>query len=187
MIVLINGSFGVGKTTVARLLRDTLRGSAVYDPEWAGLALRHLEKLIRLKGAGTDDFQDIDLWRRAAVGGTRLFRLLAKGPVIVPMTFSRREYFDEVVAGLSRLDPNLRVFCLKASLPTVKKRLLERGEKIEGPGSGWIARRINECADAHRDPHFGEPVETEVRTALEVAQDIFERLHNSERLPSPME
>lgn len=176
MIVVINGSFGVGKTTVANLLRDAFPGSAVYDPEWAGSVLMRLPKWTRLKGAGTDDFQDIDLWRRSAVAGIRLFRLLASGPLIVPMTFSRRAYFDEVVTGIGRLDSELRVFCLKASLPTVKKRLVGRGVKVEGPGSEWIARRIIECADAHRDPHFGEFVETEGRSAREVAEDITERL-----------
>ena len=176
MIVLINGSFGVGKTTVAKLLCNTLRGSAVYDPEWAGIALMRLHGWIKLRGAGTDDFQDIDLWRRSAVAGTRLFRLFTSGPVIVPMTFSRRAYFDEVVMGLRLLHPELRVFCLKASLPTVRSRLVERGTKIEGPGAEWIARRIIECAEAHRDPHFGEPVDTEGRSARDVAEDIVRRL-----------
>jgi deoxyadenosine/deoxycytidine kinase len=36
MIVVINGSFGVGKTTVAKLLRKAFPGSVVYDPERTG-------------------------------------------------------------------------------------------------------------------------------------------------------
>ena len=176
MIVMINGSFGVGKTTVAKLLRDALTGSAIYDPEWAGIVMMRLPRWVNLKGAGTGDFQDIDLWRRSAVAGVRLFRLFASGPVIVPMTFSRRAYFEEIVIGLRCLDPELRVFCLQASLPTVKKRLVARGTRSEGPGAEWIARRIVECTEAHRDTHFGEPVETEDRTAREVAQDITTRL-----------
>ena len=181
MIIMINGSFGVGKTTVARLLRDSFRGSMIFDPEWAGLVLMRLPKWIRLSGSGSDDFQHIELWRRSAVAGVRLFRLLASGPVIVPMTFSRRDYFAEVLTGVKRLDPESRTFCLKASLPTVRRRLVERGSKVEGPGSEWIARRIEECADAHRDSDFGEPVDTEDRTALEVAEDIIKRLR---RLPT---
>jgi hypothetical protein len=179
MIVMINGSFGVGKTTVAKLLRDALKGGSIYDPEWAGMVMMRLPRWVNLRGAGTGDFQDIDLWRRSAVAGVRLFRLFAPGPVIVPMTFSRRAYFDDVVEGLRRLDPELNVFCLKASLPTVKKRLAARGTRIEGPGAEWVSRRIVECAEAHRDPHFGEPVETEGRTAPEVAQDITRRLQQS--------
>lgn len=176
MIVMINGSFGIGKTTVAKLLNDSLPGSLIYDPEWAGLVLMRLPKWIKLKGSGSDDFQHIELWRRSAVAGIRLFRLFASGPIIVPMAFSHRTYFDEVVSGIRRLDPELRVFCLKASLSAVKKRLVERGTKIEGTGTGWIARRIIECAEAHRDPHFGEPVDTEDRSAREVSEAIVKKL-----------
>lgn len=179
MIVLINGSFGVGKTTVAKLLRGSLTGSVIYDPEWAGMGLMRLPHWIKLKGSGTDDFQHIELWRKSAVAGVRLFRLFAAGPVIVPMTFSRRAYFSEVVEGLRRLDPEFRVFCLKAGLATVRRRLAERGTKIEGSGSEWIARRIVECAEAHRDSFFGEPVEMEERSAREVTEDIIERLSSS--------
>jgi hypothetical protein len=174
MIVMINGSFGVGKTTVAKLLRDALKGSVIYDPEWAGIVMMRLPRWVNLKGSGTEDFQNIDLWRKSAVAGVRLFRLFASGTVIVPMTFSHHAYFDEIVSGFRRLDPELRVFCLQASLPTVKKRLVERGTRIEG--AEWIARRIVECAEAHRDARFGEPVDTEDRNAREVAEDIATRL-----------
>jgi|SRR5262245_31078342 len=176
MIVMINGSFGVGKTTIAKLLRRSLSGSAIYDPEWVGFVLKRLPRWIRLNGSGSGDYQDIVLWRRSAVAGVRLFRLIASGPVIVPMVFSRRDYFDEVISGIEPLDSEHRVFCLKASLATVKKRLVERGTKIEGPGSEWIARRIIECVEAHHDPHFGEPVDTENRSAHDVAEDIINRL-----------
>jgi hypothetical protein len=176
MIVIINGSFGAGKTTVANLVRNAFPGSAVYDPEWAGLILRRLPGWFALKGSGTDDFQDIELWRKLTVAGIRLFSFLAAGKVIVPMTFTCRAYLDEVVAGIRRHDPETRVFCLKAGLPTVKKRLAGRGTKIEGPGSEWMARRIIECTEAHRDSHFGEPVETEDRPACEVAEYIIRKL-----------
>ena len=176
MILMINGSFGVGKTTIAKLLRGSLPGSAIYDPEWAGFILKRLPKWIKLRGSGSDDYQDICLWRRSAVVGVRLFRLFASGPVLIPMAFSRRDYFDEVVGGIERLDSDLRVFCLKASISTVKKRLIERGTEIEGPGTAWITRRIIECVEAHIDPHFGEPVDTEDRSAREVAEEIINRL-----------
>lgn len=173
---MINGSFGVGKTTIAKLIRRSLRGSAIFDPEWVGFVLRRLPKWIKLNGSGSDDYQDIALWRRSTVAGVRLFRSIASGTVIVPMAFSFRNYFDEVITGIEPLDSDLRVFCLNASLATVKKRLVERGTKIEGPGSEWIARRIIECVEAHNDPHFGEPVDTEDRSAREVAEDIIKRL-----------
>jgi hypothetical protein len=176
MIVIINGSFGVGKTTIAKLLRRSLPGSAIYDPEWVGFVLKRLPKWIKLKGADSDDYQDIVLWRRSAIRGVRLLRFIVSGPVIVPMAFSRRDYFDEVIAGIAPFDPELRVFCLKASLETLKKRLVESGTRIEGPGTEWIARRILECKEAHTDTHFGEPVDTENRSSDEVAEDLINKL-----------
>lgn len=176
MIVMINGSFGVGKTTVGNLLGDALSGSVIYDPEWAGYVLQRLPKWIRLEGSGTDDYQNLRLWRLSAVVGTRLFRRFASGPVIVPMTFSERAHFDEMIGGIRSFEPDLRVFCLKASLSTVKARLLQRGTHLEGAEAKWIARRVIECIEAHRDSHFGEPVNTEGRSADEVAQDICKRL-----------
>ena len=152
MIVMINGSFGSGKTTIANLLRGAIPGSAIYDPEWAGIGLTHLPKWIKLKGSGTDDFQDITLWRKSAVLGPRLFRFLVSGPVIVPMTFSHRAYFDEVIIGLKQVDPELRVFCLKASLPTVKKRLAERGTKIEGTEAKTPTGPLVICVKLDEDP-----------------------------------
>jgi predicted kinase len=55
MVILINGSFGVGKTTVARLLRDALPGSVIYDPEWAGFVLRRRPRRGR-RSRASDDF-----------------------------------------------------------------------------------------------------------------------------------
>ena len=179
MVVMINGSFGAGKSTVAKLLRNRLPGSIIYDPERVGFVLSRLPKWIRLKGMGTDDYQHMDLWRWCAVAGVRVFRVLARGPVIVPMAFSDRDYFDEIVAGIRRFDGELRVFCLRASVATAKQRLVARGDRVEGAGSEWIARRVVECVDAHRDPHFGEPVETDGRPAGDVAEEIRRRLQVS--------
>jgi deoxyadenosine/deoxycytidine kinase len=179
MIVLLNGSFGVGKTTVAKILRDSLTESAIYNPEWAGSFLMRLPKWIELKRTGTGDFQHIELWRKSVITGTRFYRSFTIRTVIVPMTFSDRNYFDEIITGVQSFDSHLRVFCLKASLDTIKKRLVQRGTQIEGAGSEWITRRIVECADAHSDSYFGEPVDTECHSARDVAQDIVLRLGTS--------
>jgi hypothetical protein len=177
MIVMINGSFGVGKTTIAKLLRSSLPGSVIYDPEWVGFILNRLPRWIKLNSSGSwDDYQNIVLWRRSTVAGVRLFGLFVSGAIIVPMAFSNRAYFDEVVTAIRHFDSEFRVFCLKASVATVKKRLAERGTKVEGPGSEWIARRIGECVEAHQDTHFGEPVDTEGHSARHVADDILKRL-----------
>jgi deoxyadenosine/deoxycytidine kinase len=170
MIILINGAFGVGKTTVGRLLAQRIAGSRLYNPEWAGSVLMRIP-FFKFKGSGTGDFQDIDLWRKSVISGTRIFRGLGRNTVIVPMTFSRRDYFDEVVGGMRRFDDEIRVFCLKAGLPTIRKRLRQRGGEID-----WPVSKAEECIEAHEDTHFGEAVDTEDVSAEEVARDILGRL-----------
>ncbi len=179
MIVLINGSFGAGKSTVAKLLRRSLPGSVIYDPEWAGVGLMHCERLIKFKGSGTDDFQNINLWRRTAIWGVRLLRLLKSGPVIVPMTFTRREYLEEIIVGLQRVEPSVKVFCLQASLPTLEQRLIARGVAPSGQTAHWIARRNLECVQVHGDPYFGQPLKLKTDSANEVAAEIFRRMHSN--------
>ena len=173
MIVMLNGSFGVGKSTVAQLLCQSIPRSAVYNPELVGSVLMRLPKWM-FEGAGTDDFQDIELWRRSMIGGVKLFSRVVSGPAIVPMTFSSRLYFDEVVAGIRENDPELKVFCLRASLTTLSDRLARRN--LCAAEKAWVARRNIECARAHVDTHFGEPIETEGRSALQVAGLIRSRL-----------
>jgi hypothetical protein len=171
VILIINGAFGVGKTTVAGLIHRAVPGSLVYDPELTGWALKRLSRWIPMRGAGTDDFQDIELWRKSVVAGARLVRTVARGPVVVPMAFSRRDYFDEVVAGMSVLDSTVRVFCLRAGMPTILGRLAMRGD-----GNEWVVRNARACVAAHEDEHFGEPIDAEQRSAREIAQEILDRL-----------
>lgn len=177
MVVLINGSFGVGKSTIARLVRDAIPGSAIYDPELIGFVLMRVGKLLRLAGSGTDDFQDMVLWRRSVSAGTRLLGRLASGPIIVPMTFTSRDYFNEVVSNLGSSGSSPKTFCLRASLGTIEKRLENRKLDPNGREKLWLTRRIRECVEAHHDSYFGEPVDTDNRSAQEVADDILRRLN----------
>jgi hypothetical protein len=65
MILFINGPFGVGKTSVARLLVHKMPRSMLYDPEMIGAVLH------RVLGpfGKAEDYQDYALWRPLLVGG----------------------------------------------------------------------------------------------------------------------
>jgi hypothetical protein len=172
-VVFINGSFGVGKTSVARELRRLVSRSAIYDPEWTGWVIQRLPSWVRLRGRGTDDFQDVDVWRNSVVAGTRIFRAFARGPVFVPMTFSNLEYLSYVLSGIRSFEPRVRVFCLLASLETIRKRISDRD--IDALQASWVLRRAEECVRAHSDPAFGERVETEGRSVVDIAEGIIEQ------------
>lgn len=173
MVVFLNGAFGIGKTSVARRLRRQLPGSAIYDPELAGLVLRRLPSWIPLEGRGTDDFQDLAAWRRASVLGIRAVRALRR-TVIVPMAFSRLDYLHEVLQGVGRFDAEVRHFCLVAPLPVVLERIARRGGDLAQ--LGWQLRRAGECCAAHGSAGFAEHVSAEDGTPDQIAAEIAARI-----------
>lgn len=175
MVVFLNGAFGIGKTTVARCLRGRLPGSAIYDPELAGLVLRRLPSWVPLEGRGTDDFQDLAVWRRASVLGIRAARALRR-TVIVPMAFSRLDYLREVLDGVRRFDAELRHFCLVAPLPVVLERVGRRGQRLSPAALAWQVRRAEECCAAHGSAEFAEHVPAAEQTPDQIASRIAARL-----------
>ena len=156
MFILINGSFGIGKTTVASLLNRELPGSTIYDPERVGYVLRRLPPWMLGLRRQPDDYQDLRLWRalvaRGAVAAHR------RGvPVIVPMAFTNRDYFEGFASALGAAAP-VRRLCLVAPLEVIRARLSERAARESGVVSEWQLRRSAECVEAHRDPVFGMPI-----------------------------
>ena len=172
MIVFINGSFGIGKTTVARLLAARLPGSLVFDPEPMGIVLMHLAALGRRP---QDDFQDLAAWRWLGARAIRIVRGF-RSTVIVPMAFSNLAYLGEFLSYLrERRVPTLH-FCLTAPHSIVLQRLHARQRKSP---TAWQLRRSVECCAAHRAPEFAEHVPTADRTAGEVANDIATRIRGA--------
>jgi dephospho-CoA kinase len=172
MVVFINGSFGIGKTTVSRLLVAQLPGSLVFDPEPLGLVLMHLAALGRRQ---QDDFQDLAAWRWLGARAIRIARRF-RSTVIVPMAFTNLAYLGEFLAYLrERGIPTLH-FCLTAPHSVVLERLHARQRK--GP-TAWQLRRSAECCAAHRASEYAEHVPTADRTPDDIANDLARRIRGA--------
>ena len=119
MIILINGSFAVGKTTIAELLVQRLYHSLLYDPEIVGSGLAYIVKPIET----FTDFQDLTAWRPLVLETARVLKQVYGRTLVVPMTLWHRPYFEEISVGLRQIDPHLYHFCLTARKETLLKRL----------------------------------------------------------------
>jgi gluconate kinase len=172
MVILINGAFGIGKTTVARRLSRRIPGSVIFDPERAGFVL---QRLRRISGRPVEDFQDLRSWRRLSVLGVRAAAAL-RPHVIVPMAFSNLSYLREVRDGIARFEPRVLHFCLVAPFSIVQERLRRREGWRSADDRAWQVRRAAECCAAHDGPGFEERVPAGDRTAEEVAEYLLERL-----------
>jgi hypothetical protein len=170
VILLLNGAFGIGKTTVARALVARLPRAVLYDPELVGIALQRVTRV--------DDFQDLRAWRRLTILGLRATRAFWPN-VVVPMAFSNGAYLQEIVRGVSRFEPRVLHFCLVAPVDVVHRRLANRGE--DALKSAWQYRRASECCDAHASDEFATRVDAADRTSDEIAQAIADEIANQSR------
>lgn len=179
MIVLINGGFGVGKTTTALLLRDRIAPSLLYDPEEIGFAVRAILRDV----APADDFQDYPEWRALTIDAARQLRAHRDHALIVPMTILRRDYFTEIADGLRAIDPDLQLLRLTASEETLRQRILTRPEN-EGPHE-WALSHLPVALAAMADPLFGAEVPTDDRTPTEVAELALAAIEAQAAEPGP--
>lgn len=169
MLIWINGAFGVGKTQTAFELQRRLEDAHVADPEFLGFALHRM-----LPPASRADFQDLPQWRSAVVDTLRQADLAQAGPLIVPMTIVRDDYFDEIVGGLILRGVDVRHYALIASPETIMRRLRTR---IAFVRSGlrretWAVQQLPRCVAALAQDGYATHVDTDERTTDEVVEWI---------------
>jgi broad-specificity NMP kinase len=116
VIIIINGAFGVGKTTISNELLKEIKYSMIYDPEEIGFMLRNIvpENIKQLE-AETGDFQDLQLWKELTVEVAKLLISKYNMNLIVPVTIRNPEYFHYIIEGLKSIDKQTYHFCLTAS------------------------------------------------------------------------
>ncbi|MGI1805031.1 AAA family ATPase [Exiguobacterium sp. TDN 0502] len=161
MIIWINGTFGVGKTTAAKGLQQRWKGSYIFDPEETGYFLR--AQLPENK----DDFQDEPLWRTF---NRQLLEQLntEDARIIVPMTLTNPEYFQEIIGTLRDSGHDVRHIALMAKETTVKRRLISR---LEHPNS-WGGKQAKQRLRQLSDPLFSRQIKTDDLTKGQIVDAI---------------
>ncbi|MEZ5558223.1 MAG: AAA family ATPase [Pseudomonadales bacterium] len=173
-VVLINGSFGVGKTTVARLVAARRAGTALFDPERIGYVLRRLPAWLPGSAKALDDYQDSPSWRRlVAFCAVRLARW-RRSDLLVPMCFARKDYVDELAQAVRASGLDWVEICLTAELQIIYGRLRERGAFAVADGGAWLERKAAAACAAHAAPGYGIRIATDRLMPDETAARVLE-------------
>lgn len=170
-VVLINGAFGVGKSTVASAFHQRAKVSRLYDPERIGYVLRRLPHWFPGSAARLDDYRTSPVWRALNVFVMRLHARSAR-PLIVPMSLDL-ELLDVLRRALTTGRCRVVHVCLVASEATVRDRLATRGVSPTSKEGQWVyPRALAACREHTASDAFAHRIDTEGKDPMEIVDEL---------------
>lgn len=144
MIVWINGTHGVGKTTTGALVQRLIPDSRVFDAEKVGETLMDITPGL----PDTDNFQHWPPWRPLVVETAHRVLEYTGGTLVMPMTVLLERYWREISTGLARHGIPVRHFVLHADPDTLRARI--EGDALLG-SSTFRLGHLGAYAEAAHD------------------------------------
>ncbi|GAA3025870.1 AAA family ATPase [Tetragenococcus solitarius] len=168
MIIWINGAFGSGKTTIAKLLNAQIDNSFLYDPENIGDFLRNnLPQSIQKR-----DFQYYREWREWNVHLLKKMFNEYNGDIIAPMTLYKKEAFDGIIGELRRLEVPICHIQLEVSKNTILERLEERNPSLKA----WGTERVDEILESFKKIPASEKINNDDVAKEDTVSNILDRI-----------
>ena len=165
MIIWLNGAYGVGKTTIGKLLKDELRPSFIFDPEAVGNGIRdnYPEELFY------ETFEQYDIWLKTCYEILKDISSHYDGTIIVPMTLLFKKSYQWIIRPLKEKGIDVRYIFLDADYETLYKRMVESGREEK---DSWCVNHINDCLKQQKSDNNAIHINTVNRTPHEIVNDI---------------
>lgn len=172
VIIWINGTHGVGKSTASTLVQQLVPDSRVFDAEKVGEVLMDVTPGL----PEADNFQHWPPWRPLVVETARHLLDYTGGALVMPMTVLVQQHWHEISAGLAEHAIPVRHFVLHADQATLRERIA--GDTVLGPNSPFRLHHLERYADAARTwlHDVAEVVDTTHLAPDQVAQQIADAL-----------
>lgn len=172
-VVWLNGPFGVGKTTTARLLTGARADRLLLDPELVGgFLVHHLGPV--------DDFQDLRAWRTLVADVVVALAGETSAVLVCPMSLLRETYAREIWDRVAAAGVEQRHVVLDASRPVLERRIARDAD--EPSARRWRLEHVDpwDSARSWAAASADLVVDTDRRAAVEV-RDLVEPLLRGDR------
>ena len=167
MIIWLNGTFGVGKTSTAHRLAALVPDGRVFDPETVGDMLR-----ANLADRPVPDFQDWSAWAPLVAASLIEITRMTGQNVITPQTVLKREYLDKILVPLRVAGLEVFHVVLDADEAVLRSRIEGSDE-----ASMWRLDHLDEYRAAR--PWMVEAADLVVDTAATTPPQIARRIHSA--------
>jgi hypothetical protein len=173
VIVWLNGTHGVGKTTTSALVQPFLPDSRVFDAEKVGEVLMDITPGL----PPTDNFQHWPPWRPLVVETARRILDYTGGTLVMPMTVLVEQYWREISTGFADHTIPVRHFVLHADPDVLRARI--EGDSLLGP-SPFRLKYVDSYAEAARTWLHGaaEVIDTTGLTPAQAARQIADAVNS---------
>jgi chloramphenicol 3-O-phosphotransferase len=175
VIIWLNGTFGVGKTSTADRLKAMVSGSRVFDPDIVGEMLRRV-----LADRPDTDYQDWAAWRPLVAASLIEIARMTGQHIIAPMTVMKRDYLDQIFTLLRAAELDVFHVLLDADDDVLRRR-------IEGTGEDpvWRLAHLDQFAAARTwlTEAADLVVDTAASTPPQIARKIFNGLPEQPEQP----
>ncbi len=166
MVVIINGSLAVGKTSVAWALADIMQNSVMLDGDYIGAIF-------------PGDFHDskwLDYLYKTFATLIKFHKENGYDNFVINYVFETPASLNQLIKHLSPIDTKNKSFLLVCSEDVQRQRILARNNnQLE-----WELKRYvelnNILKDATSNGYIGREIDTSNHTAMQIAENIFNSL-----------
>jgi AAA domain len=172
VIIWLNGAFGAGKTTTSGLLMKKSHRLRVFDPEWVGYLLRAI-----LSDRPVTDFQHWESWRiLTPVIADEVIRFSGQS-LLAPQTVLDEQYWDELIAGLSKRGHEVLHVLLDAEDDVMRARI--HADKADPAAKPWRINHLSHYIAAR--PWLRRRADVVLDTTHLTPQEVADRVWESAR------
>lgn len=141
MMLWINGTFGVGKTTTGQALVEARTALRLFDPEAVGYMLMN-----SLKDQAFSDFQDLPAWRAPVPATAIEIRRHTGQHLVAVQTVLRQDYWEEPKASFREQNDQVVHIVLDADEETLRNRV--ENDQVELSARQWRLDHLERYAAA---------------------------------------